>query len=271
MRWGGQRESDNIEDRRGMGGGLAIGGGGIGIVILALVVWLCGGDPRQLLENLPDQTTVEQPANARPAQDDQRKFASLVLGSTEDVWGQVLSSQAGKRYTPPKLVLYSGRTSSGCGGASAAMGPFYCPEDQNLYLDFDFFKELSSEFRAPGDFAQAYVIAHEVGHHVQNLTGIMGKVQRAGTNNRLSVALELQADCYAGVWGYYAQKKGIVEVGDVEEAMRTAAAVGDDMIQRRTQGYVVPDSFTHGTSTQRMQWFNKGMQSGDMRQCQTLR
>jgi predicted metalloprotease len=254
-----------------MGGGLAIGGGGIGIVILALVVWLCGGDPRQLLENLPDQTSVQQPGNNRPAEDDQRKFASLVLGSTEDVWGKILPTQAGKRYTPPKLVLYSGRTSSACGGASSAMGPFYCPGDQNLYLDFEFFKELSSEFKAPGDFAQAYVIAHEVGHHIQNLTGIMGKVQRAGENNQLSVALELQADCFAGVWGYYAQQKGILDAGDIEEAIRAASAVGDDMIQKRTQGYVVPDSFTHGSAQQRVQWFSRGMQSGDMRQCQTLR
>src|SRR4051812_4298510 len=206
MRWGGQRGSDNIEDRRGMGG-LAVGGGGIGIVILALVVWLCGGDPRQVLEGLPDQTSVQQPANNRPAaDDDQRKFASLVLGSTEDVWGQVLPSQAGRRYTPPKLVLYTGRTNSACGGANAAVGPFYCPGDQNLYLDFSFFKELANEFKAPGDFAQAYVIAHEVGHHVQNLLGTMAKVQRAGDNNQLSVALELQADCYAGVWGFYAQQ-----------------------------------------------------------------
>jgi predicted metalloprotease len=151
------------------------------------------------------------------------------------------------------------------------MGPFYCPGDQKLYLDFEFFTELQREFKAPGDFAQAYVIAHEVGHHVQNLTGIMDKVQRAGQNNKLSVALELQADCYAGVWGYYAQKKGIVQVGDVEEALRAAAAVGDDMIQKRIQGYAVPDSFTHGSSSQRVQWFTKGMQSGDMRQCQTLR
>jgi len=271
MRWGGQRESDNIEDRRGMGG-LAVGGGGIGILILALAVWLCGGDPRQLLENLPDQSTVQQPASQKPAtEDEQRKFASLVLGSTEDVWGQILPSQGRVRYVAPKLVLFTGQISSQCGGASTAMGPFYCPGDQKLYLDFDFFRELTREFKAPGDFAQAYVIAHEVGHHVQNLLGTMSKVQRAGENNRLSVALELQADCYAGVWGYYAQQKGILEAGDVEEALRAAAAVGDDMIQRRTQGYVVPDSFTHGTSQQRVEWFSRGMQSGDMRQCQTLR
>jgi predicted metalloprotease len=224
-----------------------------------------------LLENLPDQTSVQQPGNAKPGEDDQKKFASLVMGSTEDVWSQILPTQARIRYVPPKLVLFTGQTSSSCGGASAAMGPFYCPGDQKLYLDFAFFKELTSEFHAPGDFAQAYVIAHEVGHHIQNLTGVMDKVQRAGENNRLSVALELQADCYAGVWGYYAQQKGILEAGDVEEALRAAAAVGDDMIQKRTQGYVIPDSFTHGSAQQRSQWFTKGMRAGDMRQCESLR
>src|ERR1043166_9408798 len=171
MRWGGQRESDNIEDRRGMGG-LAVGGGGIGLLIIALLVWLCGGDPRQFLQNLPDQTTVQQPANPahkQTSQNDQEKFARLVLGSTEDVWGQVLPQQARIRYTAPTLVLFSGQTTSSCGGASAAMGPFYCPGDRKLYLDFAFFQELEKEFKAPGDFAQAYVIAHEVGHHVQNL------------------------------------------------------------------------------------------------------
>ena len=178
MRWGGQRESDNIEDRRGRGG-LAIGGGGLGVLVIALLVWLCGGDPMQFLQNLPEQTTVQQqPAANKPAgqQDDQEKFARLVLGSTEDIWGQVLPQQARIRYVAPKLVLYSGQTNSGCGGASASMGPFYCPGDQRLYLDFAFFEELKNEFRAPGDFAQAYVIAHEVGHHVQNLLGTSDKV-----------------------------------------------------------------------------------------------
>ena len=270
MRWGGQRESDNIEDRRGPGG-LAVGGGGIGILVIALAVWLCGGDPRQLLQSLPDQTTVQQPAAKQANTDDQEKFARLVLGSTEDVWGQILPQQARIRYTAPKLVLYSGQTSSSCGGASASMGPFYCPGDQKLYLDFAFFDELRREFKAPGDFAQAYVIAHEVGHHVQDLLGTMAKIERSGQNNRLSVALELQADCYAGVWGFYAQKRGIVEAGDAEEAIRAAAAVGDDMIQKRTQGYVVPESFTHGSARDRMAWFTKGFQSGDIRQCQTLK
>lgn len=271
MRWGNQRESDNIEDRRGRGG-LAIGGGGLGILVIALAVWICGGDPMQLLQNLPDQAAVQQPAANKPAApDDNEKFARRVLGSTEDIWGEVLPQQARVRYVQPKLVLYSGHTSSSCGGASAAMGPFYCPGDQKLYLDFAFFQELDREFKAPGDFAQAYVIAHEVGHHVQNLLGTMAKFERSGQDNRASVALELQADCYAGVWGFYAQKKGIVEVGDAEEAIRAAQSVGDDMIQRRTQAYVVPESFTHGSARERMRWFSTGFQSGDIKQCNTFR
>jgi predicted metalloprotease len=274
MRWQDLRPSSNVEDVRGGGRGLAIGGGGIGILILALAVWICGGDPRQLLENLPSQTEVQQQqqpaANSQP-EDQNKQFARALLGSTEDVWSQVLPQQARVRYSPPTLVLYSGQISSACGYASAAMGPFYCPGDQKLYLDFAFFNELKNEFRAPGDFAQAYVIAHEVGHHVQNLLGTMDRVQRSGDSNRLSVALELQADCYAGIWAYNAQKQGVVEAGDAEEAIRAAGAVGDDVIQRRTQGYVVPDSFTHGSAQQRITWFSKGFQTGDMRQCQTLR
>lgn len=276
MRWRDIRQSTNIEDRRGLGGGLAIGGGGIGVVILALAVWLCGGDPSQLLENLPTQTqTQQQPGAASNSTgqgaDENRQFVGAVLGSTEDAWRQILPQQARRQYQAPKLVLFNGQVSSACGLASAATGPFYCPGDYKLYLDFDFFNELKSEFRAPGDFAQAYVIAHEVGHHVQNLLGTMERVQRAGQNNRLSVALELQADCYAGVWANYAQNKGLIEAGDAEEALRAASAVGDDTIQRRTQGVVMPDSFTHGSSQQRMEWFAKGMRSGDMRQCEAFR
>jgi uncharacterized protein len=272
MRWRDQSESSNVEDMRGMGGrGIAMGGGGIGILILAGIIYLCGGDPRALLNNLPDQSSVQPPtaANRSVSEDDNKKFASVVLRSTEDVWGQILPQQAGKRYSPPKLVLFTDQIQSACGGASAATGPFYCPGDQKLYLDFAFFKELQNEFKAPGDFAQAYVIAHEVGHHVQNLVGTMDRAQGGG--NRLSVALELQADCYAGVWAFYAAKKGQVEAGDPEEAIRAAGAVGDDMIQRRTQGYVQPETFTHGSAQQRMQNFQKGFQSGDMRQCQTIR
>jgi predicted metalloprotease len=259
-----------------MGGrGMAIGGGGIGIIVIAIAILLCGGDPRQLLENLPSQAEIEQPSTAsnstgKPA-DENRQFVGAVMGSTEDVWGEILPLQARVRYQTPKLVLFTGQVSSACGYASAVTGPFYCPGDRNLYLDFEFFRELKNEFKAPGDFAQAYVIAHEVGHHIQNLLGTMDKVQSAGQNNRLSVALELQADCYAGVWANHAQKKGLVEAGDAEEAIRAAAAVGDDMIQKRTQGFVVPDSFTHGSAQQRMQWFAKGMQTGDMRQCEAFR
>lgn len=277
MRWRDQRQSTNVEDRRGMGGrGLAIGGGGIGVLVIAVAALLCGVDPRQLLENLPTGTQVQQPSTAsnsidKPATDENAQFARAVIGSTEDVWGTILPQQARIRYTPPKLVLFTGQVSSACGYASAATGPFYCPGDQKLYLDFAFFQELKNEFKAPGDFAQAYVIAHEVGHHVQNLLGTMDKVQRAGNNRRLSVALELQADCYAGVWANSAAKKGLVEAGDPEEAIRAAAAVGDDMIQKRTQGYVVPDSFTHGSAQQRMEWFARGFKSGDMRQCETFR
>jgi predicted metalloprotease len=275
MRWSDLRPSTNVEDRRGIGGGgIAIGGGGIGILILAVVIYLCGGDPRQLLQNLPSQTEVQQQpgaANPNNSNDENMRFARAVLGSTEDAWGQILPQQGRIRYTPPKLVIFSDQINTACGFSSAAVGPFYCPGDRQVYLDFAFFDQLRREFRAPGDFAEAYVIAHEVGHHVQNLLGTMDKVERSGGGNRLSVALELQADCYAGVWANFAQKQGVVETGDVDEALRAASAVGDDMIQRRTQGYVVPDSFTHGTSQQRMQWFSRGLQSGDMRQCQTFR
>ena len=257
-----------------MGGrGIAIGGGRLGVINVAILAWLFGVEPRELPENAP-QTEVHQPASRNATNqrvDETRQFVGAVMGSTEDVWRQVLPQQARIRYQAPKLVLFNGQVSSACGYASAATGPFYCPGDQNLYLDFDFFRELEREFKAPGDFAQAYVIAHEVGHHVQNLMGTMGAVQRQGQNNQLSVALELQADCYAGVWANYAQQKGLVEPGDAEEAIRAAGSVGDDIIQKRNQGYVVPDSFTHGTAQQRIQWFAKGMQSGDMRQCEIFR
>ncbi|MBA3352237.1 MAG: neutral zinc metallopeptidase [Blastocatellia bacterium] len=277
MRWRDYGQSSNVEDRRGLGGrGLAFGGGGIGIVILAVAAMLCGVDPRQLLEGLPSEVTqTQQPGQAtnstnRPP-DENRQFVGAVMKMTEDVWGEILPQQARVRYQQPKLVLFDGQVSSACGQAGASTGPFYCPGDYKLYLDFGFFEELKREFKSPGDFAQAYVISHEVGHHVQNILGTMDKVQRAGQNNQLSVALELQADCYAGVWANHAQKKGLVEAGDAEEAIRAASAVGDDTIQRRTQGVVMPDSFTHGSSQQRMQWFAKGMQTGDMRQCEAFR
>jgi uncharacterized protein len=274
------RESTNIEDRRGMGGrGLALGGGGIGTLLLVLAVWLCGGNPQTLLDQLgggsvPTQQEQQQPQSNPNQQnaknDDQKKFVASVLGSTEDVWRKVLPQQARRQYQDPKLVLFTDQVQSACGVAGSSTGPFYCPGDNKLYLDYSFFNELSREFKAPGDFAQAYVIAHEVGHHIQNLLGTMDKVQQAGNTNALSVRLELQADCYAGVWAFYANQQGLVEAGDAEEAIRAASAVGDDSIQKRAQGYVVPESFTHGSSKERMQWFQRGYQAGDMRQCNTF-
>lgn len=273
MRWRDQRQSGNVEDRRGMGRGVALGGGGIGVLILAAIVCLLGGDPRQLLEGgIPQDVQPPAASNSvnKPA-DENEQFSRVVMASTEDAWGTILPQQARRNYVAPKLVLYSGQTSTACGYGQAAMGPFYCPGDQNVYLDFAFFQELRQEFKAPGDFAQAYVIAHEVGHHVQNLLGTMAKVQRQGENNQLSVALELQADCYAGIWANFAAKKGIVEAGDAEEALKAASAVGDDMIQRRTQGYIVPESFTHGSAAQRQKAFTIGMQYGNMQQCEVFK
>ena len=272
MRWSDIGQSSNVEDRRGLGGPMMIGGGGIGVLILALAIYLCGGDPSQLLQTGPSGADVPQPGTAsnrsQPA-DENRAFAGAIEKSLEDTWKQVLAQQAPNvRFTAPKLVLFSGQVRSACGFTDAAVGPFYCPGDQKLYLDFAFFDELRREFKAPGDFAQAYVIAHEFGHHIQNLMGTMNKLQGS---NRASVALELQADCYAGIWGNAAQKQGRLDAGDAEEALRAASSVGDDTIQRRTQGVVVPESFTHGSSQQRIQWFSRGMQTGDLRQCQTYR
>jgi predicted metalloprotease len=271
------RESGNIEDVRGLGGkGIALGGGGLGMLVVLIAALVCGIDPRQLLEGGgfdQGQTQQEQQQQQQRNQnnnDDQKRFIASVLGSTEDVWAKILPQQAGRNYTNPKLVLFTDQVRSACGIADSGMGPFYCPEDQKLYLDFAFFRQLKSEFSAPGDFAQAYVVAHEVGHHVQNLVGTMDKVNSAGNNNALSVRLELQADCYAGVWAYYANKQGLVEAGDFEEALTAASSVGDDTIQKRAQGYVVPESFTHGSSRDRVNWFATGLKSGDMRQCNTF-
>ena len=274
-------QSSNIEDRRGMGGkGLALGGGGLGTIVLAIAIYMCGGDPSALLSGLgggqapqQQQQQMQQQQRQPPSQaqtDAQKRFISSVLKSTEDTWNQILPQQARRRYVEPKLVLFSGQTQSACGFASSATGPFYCPGDEKLYLDFGFFDELKSQFGAPGDFAQAYVVAHEVGHHVQNLLGTMDKVNAAGNSNDLSVRLELQADCYAGVWAFYAQKKGLLEAGDAEEALKAASAVGDDSIQKKAQGYVVPESFTHGSAKDRMTWFNQGFQAGDIRKCNTF-
>ena len=278
MLWKGQRQSDNVEDRRGMsGGGMAIGGGLGGIVVLVIAL-LLGADPRQLLEQSrgvdpSTGTTTSRPTN--PQEDELKQFSATVLASTEDVWTDIFRQQ-GRTYSKPTLVLFTDAVRSACGEAGATVGPFYCPGDQKLYLDLSFFNELQTRFRAPGDFAQAYVIAHEVGHHVQNLLGTMGKVDSVrgrmseAEANELSVRLELQADFLAGVWAHYAQQKGILEPGDIEEALGAASAVGDDRLQREGQGYVIPDSFTHGTSEQRARWFRKGLETGDLRQGDTF-
>jgi predicted metalloprotease len=279
MRWRDERQSENVEDRRGISGrGLAFGGG-IGSVILMVVALLFGVDPRSIFNggdsSSPAQpgTTTSRPVN--PAEDELKSFSSSVLASTEDVWSDIMSRN-GQRYRMPKLVLYTGQVRSTCGLSSAAVGPFYCPGDEKLYLDLSFFQELRDRFHSPGDFAQAYVIAHEVGHHIQKLLGTMDKVDSMRERmserdaNALSVRLELQADFYAGVWAYYAQKKGLLEAGDLEEALRAATAIGDDRLQKESQGYVVPDSFTHGTSEQRMRWFKRGFDTGDIRQGDTF-
>ena len=277
MRWRGRRESSNVEDRRGMGGRVAIGGGLGGIVILVLAL-LFGADPRQLLEQLPQDggnpNTTSRPTN--PEEEELKKFTSVVLAETEDVWSEIFR-EMGMQYRKPTLVLFSDQVSSACGSASAAVGPFYCPADEKLYLDFSFFRDLRSRFGAPGDFAQAYVIAHEVGHHVQRLLGTSDRVSAMQQQtsreqaNQLSVRLELQADFFAGVWAHYAAQRGLLETGDIEEALSAASAVGDDRLQKESQGYVVPDSFTHGSSEQRIRWFRKGLETGDVRQGDTFR
>ena len=278
MRLDQQRESTNVEDRRGMspmmkGGGLGCGG----LIIVLILSYLTGIDPRQLLqtaEQVAPQQSAPQGKVGAPT-DTLGHFASSVLGSTEDVWGEIFSS-SGKTYTPPTMVLYSGGVSSACGMTSSASGPFYCPLDRKLYLDTSFFDEMSQRFGAPGDFAQAYVIAHEVGHHVQNLLGIADQVQdaqqRSGSQeeaNQYSVQMELQADCLAGVWGAHAEKAGIIEPGDFEEGLTAATAIGDDRLQKLTRGYVAPESFTHGSSAQRVESLRKGMQSGDPNVCES--
>jgi predicted metalloprotease len=278
MLWRGQRQSENVEDRRGMsGGGLAIGGG-LGGIVLLVIALLLGADPRQLLQQAPGEAPSAGTQNSRPLnpqEEELKQFSATVLASTEDIWGDLFSQQ-GERYRKPTLVLFTDQVRSSCGEAGAAVGPFYCPGDEKLYLDLSFFNELQTRFRAPGDFAEAYVIAHEVGHHVQKLMGTMDRVDAArgrmseAAANQLSGRLELQADFLAGVWAHYAQQKGILEPGDIEEALGAASAVGDDRLQRENQGYVVPDSFTHGTSEQRIRWFRKGLETGDIRQGDTF-
>ena len=291
MLWRGGRRSDNVEDRRGagglgggFGGGGRMGGGGIkvggfGLVVILLVGWFFGVDPTALLSQIDGGSVgggYEQPASTTPIpQDDEgAQFVSVVLGDTEDTWTEIFRAE-GATYQPPHLVLFSGRVNSACGVAGASVGPFYCPGDSKVYIDLSFYDDLKQRFQAPGDFAQAYVIAHEVGHHIQHLIGATEDMERAFGGNQAgadsaSVRIELQADCFAGVWAYHANQRKIVEPGDVDEALGAATAIGDDRLQEQGQGYVVPDSFTHGTSAQRVRWFKRGMQAGDINACDTL-
>jgi hypothetical protein len=273
MRWTGRRGSSNVEDRRGSTGKMVVGGG-IGTVVIAIIVLLMGGDPGQFLggfENAQTQTT-----EATAAEDSMAQFVSVVLADTEEVWAEIFAN-SGRTYRVPRLVLFRDQVESACGSASSASGPFYCPGDEKIYIDLSFCDELKNRFGAPGDFAIAYVIAHEVGHHVQKQLGVLEDVQEKRQQlsetegNKLTVKLELQADFYAGIWAYHAQKKfNILEPGDIEEALGAASAVGDDHLQMQTQGRIIPDAFTHGTSAQRMKWFKKGWDTGDPGQGDTF-
>lgn len=277
MKLDGQRESDNVEDRRGGFG--AKGGIGIGTIIIALVAWYFGFDPQTVIDVAqvasPPEARQEAAGQAAP-RDELSVFVSRVLASTEDTW-EGLFREGGSAYRAPKLVLFSGSTPSACGTGHAAMGPFYCPGDEKVYIDLAFYRDLRDRFRAPGDFAQAYVIAHEVGHHVQKLLGISAKVDgmrgrvSEAQFNRLSVRTELQADCFAGVWAHRAQReRGLLDAGDLEEGLGAAAAIGDDRLQRQSGGSVVPDSFTHGSSEQRVRWFRTGFDTGSLKACDTF-
>lgn len=273
MQWKGREQSGNVEDRRGNTGKIA-GGFGCGTVVIILLVWLLGGDPLQFMQQIQQtqpETQTQQTNTQSGVQDEMSEFVSVVLKDTEDIWSKIFREYYGREYVKPTLVMFSNSTRSGCGFASSQTGPFYCPADNKLYIDLSFFSELKSKFRAPGDFAMAYVIAHEVGHHVQNLLGIHDQVQQNRTRmseaeyNKLSVRVELQADFLAGIWAHYDQKlKNVLEPGDIEEALNAANAIGDDRLQKQSQGYVVPDAFTHGTSAQRMKWFKIGFETGDV-------
>ena len=277
MLWSGRRESGNVDDRRGFSGGrLAIGGGVVGVVIYLLNAFLGGGDLSQITQQLPVGSSREMSAQQKADDDERSHFVKVVLAETEDVWSKIFVD-LGKIYKDPTLVLFRDYVQSACGNASAASGPFYCPGNQQVYIDLSFYQELQNRFHAPGDFAMAYVIAHEVGHHVQNLLGISDKMDllRNQMNqtefNRYSVKLELQADFLAGVWAHHAQAMDtILEAGDIEEALNAANAIGDDRLQKQAQGYIVPDAFTHGTSAQRMYWFKKGFETGDVKQGDTF-
>ncbi|MBG6222583.1 MULTISPECIES: neutral zinc metallopeptidase [unclassified Janthinobacterium] len=290
MKWEGNRESDNVEDYRGVagsgsGGGFGLGGRsiGIGTIVIALIGgYVLGVNPLTLLNLLSGgggQVSTQEsqaPARQSPASDDMARFVKIVLADTEDTWGALFKAEGGS-YVRPKLRLFSGSTETACGTGQSASGPFYCPGDQKIYLDLDFFKLMQQRFKVSGEFAEAYVIAHEVGHHVQNLLGLSEKVDQARRTqserqaNAMSVRLELQADCFAGVWAFHAnQERKILEQGDVEAALKAATAIGDDALQRQSQGHVVPDSFTHGSSEQRVRWFSKGLASGQISQCNTF-
>ena len=281
MRWQGRRTSTNVEDRRGLGGGMARRGAPIGcggLIVILLLAWFFGQDPQQLVEVIQDAQIGEGmpapgPSPSGPVQDELGQFAAVVLADTETTWNELL----GANYREPTMVLFSGQVRSACGFNSAAVGPFYCPADSKVYLDLSFFDELERRFGAPGDFAQAYVIAHEVGHHIQNLMGVSEQVQRARRpmsreqGNLLSVKLELQADCFAGVWGHHAKRgRNLIEPGDFEEGLRAAAAIGDDAIQRQSSRTVRPESWTHGSSEQRQRWLIRGLETGDPNACNTF-
>lgn len=275
MRWKGRKESSNVEDRRGISPRGMVGGG-IGTIAIVLVVLLLGGDPTSILQNVQVDNQTTNSNYTESAQDKElAQFVSVVLAETENVWHQIFKGE-GETYREPKLVLFKGKVQSACGIAGSASGPFYCPGDEKLYIDLSFYNELQKRFKAPGDFAMAYVIAHEVGHHIQKLTGVMDKMNELRQQlseeeyNKYSVRVELQADFYAGIWAHYTQQQDLLESGDLEEALNAASAVGDDNIQKQSQGYVVPESFTHGTSEQRKRWFYKGFTSGDIRQGDTF-
>ncbi|AJQ52993.1 KPN_02809 family neutral zinc metallopeptidase [Aeromonas hydrophila] len=278
MRWQDRRESNNVEDRRQQGGGGGIPIGGKGRLILLVVVMVAGYYGVDLSPLLSEPTTQSQPQRqemSQPAKDPLARFTSVMLASTEDAWGEIFQ-QSGSRYQAPKLVLYRGATRTGCGQGQSVMGPFYCPADRTVYIDLSFYQEMRDKLGADGDFAQGYVVAHEVGHHVQNLLGIERKMreQQQGVSraeqNKLSVKLELQADCFAGVWGHYMQREQVLEHGDLEEALNAAQAIGDDRLQQQSQGRVIPDSFTHGSSAQRYAWFKRGFDSGKPASCNTF-
>ncbi|EKF18013.1 neutral zinc metallopeptidase [Nitratireductor pacificus] len=302
MRWKGRRQSNNVEDRRGerggglpggfgrsggrvrlpMGGGRRAGGGLSGIIILVVLFFAlraCGIDPLEMLSGGPagggGQVTQQAPGGSGTASDEMSQFVSVVLAETEDTWKGIFQSQ-GMQYQEPSMVLFTDGVRSACGFASSASGPFYCPGDQKVYLDLGFFNQLSRQFGASGDFAQAYVVAHEVGHHVQNITGILPRFNEMRQRmsqaeaNAMSIRVELQADCFAGIWAHYTAQKGLLEEGDLEEALNAANQIGDDTLQRRTQGYVVPESFNHGTSEQRRTWFSRGLKSGRLADCDTF-